>query len=139
MATEIRLEAQDGYLSLSIDENGWCRCTYEAGTRLVLGSEAQSHVISRLAKAVAANLEAAGLGKTYPAFGYNAYYVLMLRERRYALYATESNGARLLLWVNAQTNPLQLAASLRLNENQRQEWFNRLVAEVECATPSEEY
>jgi hypothetical protein len=137
METQIRLAAENGYLSLSPSENGWCQCAYEAGARQILGAEAQSHVISQLSKAVSANLAAAGLGQTYPVFGHNAYYVLMLSEGRKALYATESNSARLLLWVDAQANPPIITAQLRLNENQRQEWFNRLVCLVETGSGEE--
>src|SRR5579862_5927513 len=118
--------------------DGSCQCAYEAGSRLVLGSEAQSYLLPKLSKAVSANLAAAGLGQTYQVFSYyNAYYVLMLQERRFALYAAESHGFRILLWVDAQADPPKLAAQLKLNQNQRQEWFNRLVCIVETQ-PSEE-
>ena len=137
MDTQIRLAAENGYLSLDMLPDGSCQCAYEAGARLVLGSEAQPYVFQRLSKAVAANLEAAGLGQTYEVFGHNAYYILMLQGRRHALYATQSGGFRLLIWVDAQSDPPKLAAQLRLNDNQRVQWFNRLVCLVETGPSGE--
>ena len=138
MDTEIRLEAENGYLCVNVSDSGWCRCACESEVRLVLGAESQSLVLQRLAKAVGPTLESSGLGPRTQAFGYDALYVLMLTERHHALYAAQAGSERVLLWIDAQADPPRLAAQLRLTEYQRQQWLYRLVALVETGSPAEE-
>jgi hypothetical protein len=138
MDMEIRLEAENGYLCVNVSDSGTCRCACESDTRLVLGAESRSLVLQRLAKAVGSSLAASGLGPRTNAFGYDALYVLMLTERHHALYVAQSGSERVFLWIDAQANPPRLAAALRLTEDQRQQWLNRLTAMVESAPPAGE-
>lgn len=138
MDTEIRLAAENGYLCLNISDSGTCRCACEAGARLVLGAESRSLVLQRLANAMGPALASSRLGPRTSVYGHDALYVLMLTEQHHALYVAQAGSERVLLWIDAQADPPRLAAELRLNETQRQQWLNRLTAMVESAPPAGE-
>jgi hypothetical protein len=126
MAATLTLEGRGGSLiiEVAVSERGWSRCCLPGRERIYLGAETADVLFSKLLEAVAEDLPlGTALGRIH---GYPVHWVLSLSESHYVLYVADDGAERLLLWQDADQNPVSIAATLRLSFEQRRQWKNQI-------------
>lgn len=122
--------ATEAYLELAVNNDGWCRCTVVHGqTRQYLGADSVSVVANRLLDALAGRGDPTGT--PHPFFpGHIVKWALSLAEAHSRLYVTDSEGCKLLMWVQESGNP---SCMMHLSPERANEWNRQLSVALQRA------
>jgi hypothetical protein len=116
--------APDAYLELDVADNGWCRCTVVHNhTRLYLGAEVVKWVAIRLLHSIEVANDPMGEADTL-FMGHTFTWGLSLSERHFRLHTTESDGCRILQWIDATNGNLSIV--MHLTKERCGSWSSQL-------------
>lgn len=117
---ELKLEGEGANLHIVVEEGGWAKCYLRTGgSNIFLGAEE----IHTLAAQLVANLRDEGREPAGAIDGHSVRWVASLSEAHYRLYFYIEGEDRVLIWQDADAQPV---AVVKLSEQLYGKWCEQL-------------
>ncbi len=124
----LKLQAQDNFLSIAIDENGWAELTLTGPERIYLGADTWQVIGPRLLSYLRTG-DVSGRAYDSRINGYPVACLLTLSEAHHTLYVAQSGSDGLLFWQDAGSPALPITA-MRLSPERCAQWQESLAASL---------